>query len=103
MNKLKPITIPGVKVTVEPVKDYRFALILDAPNLRTGSPKPTPSVVGAKPLPVEAQQPEAKETRILQRRMVASRSSKASTRPTAAPCGHRQDPGFLQVLRRSTA
>jgi len=62
VNKLKPITIPGVKVTVEPVKDYRFALILDAPNLSDRLTETDPQRVGAKPLPVEALAPEAKET-----------------------------------------
>jgi 2,3-bisphosphoglycerate-independent phosphoglycerate mutase len=60
--KLKPITIPGVKITVEPVKDYRFALILDAPGLSDKLTETDPQRVGAKPLPVEALSPEAKET-----------------------------------------
>jgi 2,3-bisphosphoglycerate-independent phosphoglycerate mutase len=62
VKKLSVIKIDGIKITIEPVKDYRFALIFDAPNLSDKLTESDPQRVGAKPLPVEALAPEAKQT-----------------------------------------
>lgn len=62
VEKLSSIRIKGVDITVRPVKDYRFALILDGEGLAEGLSETDPQKVGAKPLPVEPLKPEAKKT-----------------------------------------
>src|SRR5512136_2101214 len=52
--KLRPITLPGVEVIVEPVQDYRFALILRGQGLSDRLTETDPQRVGLKPLPVNA-------------------------------------------------
>ncbi len=52
---IKDITIPGVEITVEPVRDYRFVLILRSPGLSHALNETDPQKVGVKPLTVEAQ------------------------------------------------
>ncbi|HPI91667.1 MAG TPA: 2,3-bisphosphoglycerate-independent phosphoglycerate mutase [Deltaproteobacteria bacterium] len=53
VNKLKGITLDGVGITVEPVKDYRFALILEGDGLEEGLSETDPQKTGLKPLKVE--------------------------------------------------
>ncbi len=62
VEKLSVIRIEGVDITVRPVKDYRFVLILDAPGLADGLTETDPQRVGAKPLKVEPLRPEAKKS-----------------------------------------
>lgn len=62
VKKLSVIRIEGINITIEAVKDYRFALIFDAPDLSDKLTESDPQKVGAKPLPVEALAPEAKAT-----------------------------------------
>jgi 2,3-bisphosphoglycerate-independent phosphoglycerate mutase len=62
VKKLSVIRIEGVDITIEPVKDYRFALILDAPDLSDRLTESDPQKVGAKPLPIKALAPEAERT-----------------------------------------
>ena len=63
-NKLRPITLPGVEVFVEPVKDYRFCLILRGEELdpRIGDTDPQRK---APPLPAQPYAPEAERTAAL--------------------------------------
>lgn len=53
VEKLKGITIEGVRTVVAPVKDYRFALILDGEGLEEGLTETDPQKTGLKPLKVE--------------------------------------------------
>ena len=55
VDLIKDITLPGVDLVVKPVRDYRFALILRGPGLSHALNETDPQKVGAKPLPVEAQ------------------------------------------------
>jgi 2,3-bisphosphoglycerate-independent phosphoglycerate mutase len=50
---LKPITLPGVDLIVEPVQDYRFALILRAKGLSDQLSETDPQKTGLAPLPVK--------------------------------------------------
>ena len=63
-NKLKPITLSGVEVFVEAVKDYRFCLILRGEGLdpRIGDTDPQRK---APPLAAQAHAPEAERTAAL--------------------------------------
>ncbi len=58
---IRDITLPGVELIVEPVRDYRFVLILRGSGLSDALNETDPQKVGLKPLPVEAQDgtPEA--------------------------------------------
>ena len=63
-NKLKPIALPGVEVFVEPVKDYRFCLILRGQGLDSRVDDTDPQRK-APPLPARAIVPEAERTAAL--------------------------------------
>jgi len=54
VEKLSVITIEGVDVIVRPVKDYRFALVLEADGLEGALTETDPQRTGLKPLAVEA-------------------------------------------------
>jgi 2,3-bisphosphoglycerate-independent phosphoglycerate mutase len=60
-DKLKPITLPGVEAFVEPVKDYRFCLILRGEGLDPRIEDTDPQRK-APPLPARAAVPEAQHT-----------------------------------------
>jgi len=62
VEKLSPITIDGVNITVRPVKDYRFALILEGDGLADGLTETDPQRTGAKPLPVQALNSDAQKS-----------------------------------------
>ncbi len=62
-EKLSQVQLPGVdRVFVEPVKEYRFALILRGEGLEDGLTDTDPQTTGVPPKPVEATRPEAEET-----------------------------------------
>lgn len=52
VDKLRGISLDGVGITVEPVKDYRFALILEGEGLEEGLSETDPQKTGLKPLKV---------------------------------------------------
>jgi 2,3-bisphosphoglycerate-independent phosphoglycerate mutase len=62
VEKLRVITLPGVEVYVEPVQDYRFALVLRGEGLADGLTETDPQRTGVPPLPVEPTRPEAAHT-----------------------------------------
>jgi 2,3-bisphosphoglycerate-independent phosphoglycerate mutase len=62
VRKLRAIRLPGVEVFVEPVEDYRFALILRGAGLTDGLTETDPQRTGVAPLPVEPTRPEAVHT-----------------------------------------
>jgi len=60
---LTEVQLSGVdQVFVEPVKEYRFALILRGEGLEDGLTGTDPQETGVPPLPVKATRPEAKKT-----------------------------------------
>jgi 2,3-bisphosphoglycerate-independent phosphoglycerate mutase len=62
VEKLRVIRLPGVEVLVEPVEDYRFALVLRGSGLVDGLTETDPQRTGVAPLPVEPTRPEAAHT-----------------------------------------
>jgi 2,3-bisphosphoglycerate-independent phosphoglycerate mutase len=60
--KLRQISLPGVEVFVEPVKEYRFVLVLRGSGLADGLTETDPQQTGVPPLPVKALRPEAERT-----------------------------------------
>lgn len=62
-KKLAEVQLPELdQVFVEPVKEYRFALILRGPDLQDGLTDTDPQETGVPPMPVRATRPEAEQT-----------------------------------------
>jgi 2,3-bisphosphoglycerate-independent phosphoglycerate mutase len=59
-DKLRAISVPGVQLFVEPVKDYRFVLALRGDNLSGRLSETDPQALGKPPLPVRALESEAR-------------------------------------------
>ena len=59
-DRLREITVPGVQLFVEPVRDYRFVLALRGSNLSGRLSETDPQALGKPPLPVRALEPEAR-------------------------------------------
>ena len=65
-ERLSRVQLPEVeRIFVEPVKEYRFALILRGEGLEDGLTDTDPQMTGVPPKPVEATRPEAEETAAL--------------------------------------
>ncbi|MGQ9667611.1 MAG: 2,3-bisphosphoglycerate-independent phosphoglycerate mutase, partial [Anaerolineae bacterium] len=62
VQRLRAIRLPEVEVFVEPVKEYRFVLVLRGKGLSDSLTETDPQQVGKKPLPVTALKPEAERT-----------------------------------------
>jgi 2,3-bisphosphoglycerate-independent phosphoglycerate mutase len=71
IQSLRLITLPDMKVFVEPVKDYRFILALRGEGLSGPLTGTDPQRLGAAPLPVEALSPEADRAAALFNRWVS--------------------------------
>jgi len=76
------VTLPGVEMFVETVKDYRFVLVLRGDGLAEGLTETDPQALGVKPLEVRATRPEAKRSAQLLNDFLAQvRQVLASQRP----------------------
>jgi 2,3-bisphosphoglycerate-independent phosphoglycerate mutase len=75
-EKLRQVQLPEVdQVFVEPVKEYRFTLILRGEGLEDGLTETDPQETGVPPLPVKATRPEAEETaRVINRWLEKARA-----------------------------
>jgi 2,3-bisphosphoglycerate-independent phosphoglycerate mutase len=62
VEKLRAITLPGVEIFVEPVKDYRFVIVLHGEGLAGDLSETDPQQVGKSPLPVRGLSPESERT-----------------------------------------
>ena len=97
VKMLKPIKLPGVEVIVEPVQDYRFALILRGKGLADKLSETDPQKTGRKPLPVNALDPEAQHTADLANEWIAqAREILKNERPANMVTlrGWAQEPGL---------
>ncbi len=72
VEKLRAIRLPGVEIFVEPVQDYRFALIFRGPKLSARLNETDPQKTGVPPLPVAAQTEEARPAAELANRWIAA-------------------------------
>ncbi len=72
VEKLRAIRLPGVEIFVEPVQDYRFALIFRGPKLSARLNETDPQKTGVPPLPVAAQAEEARPAAELANRWIAA-------------------------------
>jgi len=64
-QKLRKISLPGVELFIEPVKDYRFLLVIRGQNLSGELTDTDPQVTGLQPLPPRAISSSAERTAAL--------------------------------------
>jgi 2,3-bisphosphoglycerate-independent phosphoglycerate mutase len=97
---LRQIRLPGVEVFVEPVKEYRFVLVLRGEGLQDGLTETDPQRTGVPPLPVEAERPEARPTADLFNHWLAEARHILADHHPANGCNLRglaKDPGLPQM------
>ncbi len=62
IQKLQSLTIPGVEIQVEHVKEYRFTVIMRGDGLSPEIDDTDPQATGVPPLPITATSPKAERT-----------------------------------------
>ncbi|MEX2246038.1 MAG: 2,3-bisphosphoglycerate-independent phosphoglycerate mutase [Dehalococcoidia bacterium] len=80
---LREITLPGVRVFVEPVREHRFLLVLRGEGLSDRLTETDPQREGQKPLPVRALAPEAELTAELLNDFIAQAGQRLAGRAPA--------------------
>jgi 2,3-bisphosphoglycerate-independent phosphoglycerate mutase len=85
VERLRQISLPGVEVFVEPVRDYRFVLVLRGAGLSAAVEETDPQREGTKPLPAEPKDgtPEAAHTAGLINQWVAAAGALLAGEPQA--------------------
>jgi len=85
VDRLRAITLPGVEVFVEPVKDYRFVIVLRGEGLSDRISETDPLVVGKPPLPClpEEPGPSAKRTAELVNQFIEAARPLLADQPAA--------------------
>ncbi|MFQ6101281.1 MAG: 2,3-bisphosphoglycerate-independent phosphoglycerate mutase [Anaerolineae bacterium] len=99
-EKLRQIRLPGVETFVEPVKEYRFVLVLRGEGLYDGLTETDPQQVGKPPLPVEPLRPEATHTAELINQWIAEARKLLADEHPANGCNLRgiaKDPGLPKM------
>jgi len=99
-EKLRQIRLPGVETFVEPVKEYRFILVLRGEELYDGLTETDPQQVGKPPLPVKPLRPEAAQTAELLNQWLAEASNLLTGEHPANGCNLRgiaKDPGLPKM------
>ena len=95
---LRQIDIPGVEIFVEPVKEYRFAVILRGENLGANIPDNDPQRTGVPPLPIQALDAESEKTAEILRQWWSEANKLIVDHPPANSCtlrGISKDPGLM--------
>lgn len=95
--KLRAITLEGVDITVEPVKDYRFALILDGEGLEDGVTETDPQKTGLRPLEVRPLSERSRKTASLLNAWIVKAFEVLKNESPANGCtlrGIAKDPGL---------
>ena len=99
-QKLRAIQLPDVEAFVEPVKEYRFVLVLRGEGLEDGLTETDPQQVGVPPLPVRPTRPAAAPTADLLNRWLADARRLLADEHPANGCNLRglaKDPGLPQM------
>jgi 2,3-bisphosphoglycerate-independent phosphoglycerate mutase len=68
---LRQITLPGLEIFVEPVREYRFVLVIRGQGLVAELTETDPQQLGVPPLPVETLSPQAEATAALVNKWIA--------------------------------
>ena len=96
-EKLRQVNLPGVVTFVEPVKEYRFVLVLRGEGLVDGLTETDPQQVGKPPLPVRPLRTEAAHTANLLNQWLAGARQLLADEHPANGCNLRgiaKDPGL---------
>ncbi len=99
-EKLRRIQLPGVETFVEPVKEYRFLLVLRGEGLYDGLTETDPQQVGKPPLPVQPLRPEAARAAELFNQWMAEARKLLADEYPANGCNLRgiaRDPGLPKM------
>ena len=106
---LRQIKLPGVEVFVDPVKEYRFTMVLRGEGLSDEIPDTDPQRTGVPPLPIQAEAPAAEKTAELLRQWWAEANKILAAHPPANSCtlrGIAKDPGltpFPEIYKMRSA
>jgi 2,3-bisphosphoglycerate-independent phosphoglycerate mutase len=106
---LRQIQLPGIEVFVDPVKEYRFTLVLRGAGLSDEIPDTDPQRTGVPPLPIQAEAPSAEKTAELLRQWWAEANKILADHPPANSCtlrGIAKDPGltpFPEIYKLKSA
>jgi 2,3-bisphosphoglycerate-independent phosphoglycerate mutase len=99
--KLRATELPGVEVFVEPVKEYRFVLVIRGDGLYDGLTETDPQQLGVPPLPVEALRPESVGTAELLNAWLRKARTILADEPQANSLNLRgiaKDPGLPKMM-----
>jgi 2,3-bisphosphoglycerate-independent phosphoglycerate mutase len=94
---LRRIKIPGVEIFVEPVKEYRFVLVLRGEELGSAIPDNDPQLTGIPALPIRADDVGSEKTAQILRQWWAEANKVLAAYPPANSCllrGISRDPGL---------
>jgi 2,3-bisphosphoglycerate-independent phosphoglycerate mutase len=106
---LRQIEIPGVEIFVEPVKEYRFVLVLRGEGLGASIPDNDPQQVGIQPLPIKASDSASEKTAEILKQWWEKANQLLKDMPPANSCllrGISKDPGlprFSEVYKIRSA
>jgi 2,3-bisphosphoglycerate-independent phosphoglycerate mutase len=106
---LRQIQVPGVQIFVEPVKEYRFVLVLRGEGLGANIPDNDPQLTGVTALPIKAEDVASEKTAEILRRWWAEANKLLAAHPPANSCllrGISKDPGmprFPEVFKMRSA
>ena len=94
---LRQIQIPGVEIFVEPVKEYRFVLVLRGQELGANIPDTDPQLTGVPPRAIEGQDAQSEKTAEILRQWWTEANKLLANFPPANSCllrGISKDPGL---------
>jgi len=103
VEKLKAITLPGVKVEVNHVKEHRFAIVFRGAGLDPAIDDTDPQKVGVTPLPAKAKTKAAEKTADLFKQWIAEARKLLASEPKANALtlrGFATDPALESYLDR---
>jgi 2,3-bisphosphoglycerate-independent phosphoglycerate mutase len=106
---LRQIQIPGVQIFVEPVKEYRFVIVLRGEGLGANIPDNDPQLTGVPALPIKAEDEASQKTAEILRLWWAQANKLLAAHPPANSCllrGISRDPGmprFPEVFKMRSA
>lgn len=83
VERLRGITLPGVEVLIEPVKEHRFVLVLRGAGLSGRLSETDPQLLGKPPLPVKPLAADAERTATLVNRFVDEARKLLAAEPAA--------------------
>jgi len=106
---LQQIKIPGVEIFVEPVKEYRFVIVLRGDGLGANIPDNDPQLTGVLALPIKGEDPASEKTAAILRQWWAEANKLLAGHLPANSCllrGISKDPGvprFPEVYKMRSA